>query len=96
MLLRFLALLDACGEACILIFLHPHLTFDCLVERDLCLGLLYIWDLLYRIEEDLHQVVVVKAEYLDKEIVFSCNKMTLNHFGDLFECLDHLGVFVCF
>ena len=80
-----LALLHACREACILIFLDPYLTLDRLIEGNLSLCLLYIRDLLDSVQEDLHEVVVVKAEELDQQGVLSGYEMTLHNFGDLLQ-----------
>ena len=73
---------------------YPHLTLYGLVERNLSFSLLYIRNLLDSIQQDLHQMVVVKAINLDKKVVLSCYKVTLYNFGNVFERLDYLGVFI--
>ena len=65
----FLLFLDAGREAGVLIFLDPYLTLNRLIQRYLSLGLLYIRYLLDCIQQHLHEVVVIKAVYLDKKIV---------------------------
>ena len=89
-------LLHAGREAGVLVLLHPNLTLDRLIERDLSLGLLNIRDLLDGVQKDLHKVVMVKAEDLDEKIVLSGYKVTLHNFGNLFERLNHLRIFVRF
>ena len=68
-LFLLLRLLHASGEACVLIFLYPNLTLDRLIKGDLSLCLLYVWDLLDCVQKDLHEVVMVKAEYLYKKVI---------------------------
>lgn len=80
-----LVLLDAGREAGVLVFLYPYLALDGLVEGNLRLGLLYIRNLLDRVQKYLHEVVMVKAEELDQKGVLSGYEMTLDDFGNLLE-----------
>ena len=72
-------LLDAFREAGVLILLDPYLTFYGLIQRYLGLGLLHIRNLLDGIKKNLHQMVVVKAIYLDEQIVLSRHEMTFDN-----------------
>ena len=83
-------------ETGVLVFFYPHLTLDRLIEWNLRVCWLYIWNLLDRIEKNFHKMVVIEAVKLDKDGVFSCHKVTFHNFWNPFEGFDDIRVLVCF
>ena len=94
LLSRHLCVSSRVGEACALEILYPDLAFDSLVKGYHRIGRLDVGNLLDRVQEDLHQVVVIQALGLQEEVRMSGNEVTFHDFGDMLESLYDFGIFV--